>query len=438
MTLSMLDELLVDGTGWIPKERYTSQEFFDLEMDKLWPRVWQVACREEEIPNPGDFLEYTIGDQSILVVRSAADTIKAYFNACPHRGTRLAADCGNFGNGEIRCRYHAWRWDLNGAIKEVVDREDFPATMIDDDVRLGDVQVGCWGGFVFINMDPHCESLQEFLGEVPTLLAPYHFEQMRFRAYRTTVFEGNWKLVIDSFNEGYHPQGTHPQMLSWYDDTTSAYEQFGKHAWMGLGKQYDRKIGPSPRLGLTQDDYDEMELLLSQIESTSGLWSREDRARINDIQQHGLPEGMTAIDVLDDIRINGLKSRGIDLSGMTTTEILDSGSYHIFPNVLGPGAVGNFTLYRARPNGLDPHSTIMDMWALEWVAPGAEAPTYHKKFYENWRDKDWGLINNQDYANYLEVSTGLKSRGFKGMQLNPVQEANLIHMHHIIDQYLTT
>jgi nitrite reductase/ring-hydroxylating ferredoxin subunit len=441
MVMTVSNGFLLDSgeTNFIPKERYTSREFFDLEMEKLWPRVWQVACREEEIPNPGDYLEYTIGDQSILVVRSDNEAIKAYFNTCPHRGTRLAADCGNFSNGEIRCRYHAWRWDLKGNVREIVDREDFPPEMTDDKVRLGDVQVGRWGGFVFINMDPNCESLEEYLGELTTLLAPFHYEQMRFRAYRTTIFEGNWKLVIDSFNESYHPQGTHPQMLTWYDDTKMGYTQFGRHAFMGLRPGAERRIGPSPRLGLSDDDYDEFELLLFQIEATSGLWSREDRARIEDIKKNGLPDGMRAIDFLDELRINGLKSRGIDLSGMTKEQILDSGgAYHFFPNMIGPGSPGNSTLYRARPNGLDPDSTIMDMWALEWVAPGSEPPQYEKKFYEDWRMKNWGLINNQDYANYIEVQKGLKSRGLRGMQLNPVQEANLLHMHRVIDEYLTT
>ena len=79
------------GMVVVPGARYMSREFFDLEMERLWPRVWQVACREEEIPNAGDFLEYTIADQSILVVRNDAGDIRAYFNTCPHRGTRLAS-----------------------------------------------------------------------------------------------------------------------------------------------------------------------------------------------------------------------------------------------------------------------------------------------------------------------------------------------------------
>ncbi len=99
MSIRDATAMLVGADGLVPKERYVSQEFLDLEMEKLWPRVWQVACREEELPETGDYLEYTIGDQSILVVRTDPGTIKGYFNTCLHRGTRLADGRGNFGEG---------------------------------------------------------------------------------------------------------------------------------------------------------------------------------------------------------------------------------------------------------------------------------------------------------------------------------------------------
>ena len=93
-------------------------------------------------PGLGDFLEYIIGDQSILITRSEPDTVRAFYNTCPHRGTRLAAGVGNFATGEIRCRYHAWRFELDGTNKEVVDRFDFPPTMTDADACLNQIQVG--------------------------------------------------------------------------------------------------------------------------------------------------------------------------------------------------------------------------------------------------------------------------------------------------------
>ncbi len=83
----------------------------------------------------GDFCEYLIGDQSILVVRSAPDVIRAHHNTCLHRGTRLAEGSGHFDDGWIRCRYHAWRYELGGKLIEVVDSEEFAP--MPDDLCLG-------------------------------------------------------------------------------------------------------------------------------------------------------------------------------------------------------------------------------------------------------------------------------------------------------------
>jgi len=74
---------------------------------------------------------------------------------------------------------------------------------------------------------------------------------------------------------------------------------------------------------------------------------------------------------------------------------------------------------------------------LEWAPRGSAAPSVERKFYEDWATKDWGLINNQDFGNLVEIAKGLKSRGYRGALLNPVQEANIIHHHQVIDQYLS-
>ena len=422
------------GMVVVPGSRYTSRDFFDLEMERLWPRVWQVACREEEIANPGDFLEYTIGDQSILVVRSRPDTITAFFNACTHRGTRLASGTGNFATAEIRCRYHAWRWNLDGDVKEVVDRHNYPAALTDDDVRLGEVQVGRWGGFVFVNMDPNCESFEAFLGEAPERLSSYRFEDLRFRSYRTILFDCNWKTAVDAFNEAYHPQGLHPQMLTWYDDTRFTYEQFGPHSWYGE-KEFRQEMRPSPRLGLTPEDYDEVELLSDRIDAVRGLFTREDRQRLDELLKNGPPEGKTAVQVFNEIRVQAMRDR-YDFDGLTDNEILRNGTIHLFPNLVGPIVHGNATLYRARPNGLDPDHCILDYWALEWIPKGGGAPPLDRKFYGDWRTKDWGEINNQDFGNLVEITTGMKSRGYQRALLNPVQEVNVIHHEQVIDRYL--
>ena len=435
MTISREGYLLAsEETSIVPKERYVSQEFFDLEMEKLWPYVWQMACREEEIPRVGDFFEYVIGDQSILIVRSAKDAIKAYFNSCTHRGTKLANGVGNFATAEIRCRYHAWRWDLDGTNKEVVDRIEFPP-MSDEEIRLNEVKVGRWGGFVFVNMDHDAEPLLDFLAPLPAMLSPYRFENLRFRSYRTTILPANWKIVIDAFNEGYHVQGTHPQLLRWTDDTNMNYEQFGNHAHMGGGPR-KTDIHPSPRLGLQPGDWDERELLALMVEELSGLFYKEELAAVEDLKSKPLPEGKTAMDAYNELRLRMLKRKGIDLSGLTEDQILGADDCFFFPNVVGPIYPGSTTLFRVRPNGLDPGSTIKDLWTLEWPAQGEEREMCERKFYPDWAAKDWGLVTNQDYANVGQVHAGMKSRSCKGLRFNPRQESNVLHMHRVIDRFL--
>ena len=247
----------------IPKARYLSREFLDLEYERMWSRVWQVACREEEIPNVGDYVEYTIGDESIIVVRSGTDTISALPNACLHRGTRLAEGSGHVADGSFRCPFHGWRYALDGRVIEVVDAEDFPG--IPDDLALCSARAERGGGFVFVNFDAGAEPLLDFLDPLPKLFDAYHFDQMKFRSYLTTVIPANWKVVIDAFNEAYHVQTGHEQVLPWTDDVSIVYESLGNHAHYGRLPGARRKLQPSARLGLTADEFDAGEVLAGMV-----------------------------------------------------------------------------------------------------------------------------------------------------------------------------
>ncbi len=131
----------------------------------------------------------------------------AYYNACRHRGTRLAAGRGRV--GAIICPFHGWRWNLDGSIRLVLDREEF-VPRSDDDLGLEQVRVELWGGFVFITMDPHAEPLLEYLDPIPTVFAPFQFENMRYRWLKGVPLPCNWKTVLDGFLEAYHVPGTHP------------------------------------------------------------------------------------------------------------------------------------------------------------------------------------------------------------------------------------
>src|SRR4051812_14653002 len=144
---------------FVPASEYFSRDFAEQEIAKVWPRVWQMVCREEDIPNVGDFHTYEIVDDSIVVIRSGQDEIKAFHNVCPHRGRRLAEGCGH--SARLHCRFHGWQFDLHGRNLVVVDRDDWEGALDDDDLALKPVKVARWGGWIYINMDPDSESFEE-------------------------------------------------------------------------------------------------------------------------------------------------------------------------------------------------------------------------------------------------------------------------------------
>jgi phenylpropionate dioxygenase-like ring-hydroxylating dioxygenase large terminal subunit len=178
-----------------PAEAYISRDYAVAEAERLWSRVWQQAGRVEEIPEVGSYITYNIGHDSILIVRTAVDAIKAYHNVCPHRGRRLVGNnrggghgllpqskgehsaCGR--QGSFACPYHAWTFNLDGKATHILDKEDWQGSLTDERTGLEPVQVDTWGGWIWINMDPAAGPLRQYLEPVATLLDPFEFDKMR-------------------------------------------------------------------------------------------------------------------------------------------------------------------------------------------------------------------------------------------------------------------
>mgnify|MGYP002526554065 CR=1 FL=1 len=206
----------------IPRERFCSKEWLQKEYDLLWSRVWQWACREEEIPNVGDFFEYKIGDQSIVIVRDEDQTLKAYRNHCMHRGTKLVEgkywwggpgttnDFRALYKGKLRCVYHGWAWDLDGEIAFLPGAKDFaPERVKPCEIALQPARCETWEGFVYINMDMDAEPLMDYLHPGPARLERYNIGKMRLLSHFTMILPCNWKYGVEQFQEGYHVWATH-------------------------------------------------------------------------------------------------------------------------------------------------------------------------------------------------------------------------------------
>src|SRR5690349_13880063 len=153
----------VQSVDRIPKQRYFDPEFFATEAELFWPRVWQMACRLEEIPQPGDVVEYEILDQSIIVVRTGDLAVHAHHNVCRHRAVKLVEGQTSCPSGFV-CSFHGWCFGLDGANTYVEQPEMFqPDNLAPQDLSLVPVRCEVWGGCAWINLDDNAAPLRECL-----------------------------------------------------------------------------------------------------------------------------------------------------------------------------------------------------------------------------------------------------------------------------------
>src|SRR5262249_14547823 len=151
-------------------------------------------------PEPGDYLTFEIGPESILVVRQHDGTIAARYNVCMHRGSRLR-EPGRGHAERFSCLFHGWEYAIDGTLTKVLDPGCFPQGAAPEKLSLRPVRCDQWGGFVFVNLDPNAEPLRDFLGIVPEHLDPYHFEEWSIANDVTIEVPCNWKTSVDAFNE---------------------------------------------------------------------------------------------------------------------------------------------------------------------------------------------------------------------------------------------
>lgn len=420
----------------LQKDAYISPEFFGLERERLWPRVWQVACREEEIPNVGDFVEYEITDESIVVVRSAPDQIRAFYNVCQHRGKRLVRGVGAV--RKFRCAYHGWTYGLDGECTTIVDEQDY-VTLCKGDVALKQVRCETWQGYVFINMDMDAEPLLSYLAPVPEYLDPFDIGKMRIRWWKTVVMPANWKTLMDPFVETYHVQCAHPQMLPYYDDASLTFRR-GKHGQVSVPPDAKGIGVPSPRLGIGERR-DPRKLVQGFFEAVKRdvdtVWTWRDLKAAEGLLQ--LPEDLSPAEVFMTYFATLKEIAEADGSGerrATLESVMRAGvDWHIFPNHFTLPTLDGALAYRVRPNGLQVESAILDVWALERFAPGAEPPL-EREFYTDWRDGNFPTLFQQDFAYIEDVQKGMHSRGLSVLRPNPLQESTIANYHDVIRQYL--
>lgn len=412
------------GSTDIGFDRYYDPGFFAAEMDRMWARCWQWACRLEQIPEVGDHVVYDIGRWSVIVVRTGPDTIRAFHNSCTHRGTALRP-AGTSGSSDMfRCPYHGWTFGLDGRLQSLPCRWDFPH-VTEERHDLRPVRCESWGGFVFVNLDPDAAPLSDYLAPLPDHLRDgWDLARRQVVLHIEKELPGNWKAAIEAFLEAYHVVETHADYLPVVCDANAQYDVFGPH----VSRFVHTQGVPSPHYREPQTQQQILDRML--------------------IAPHGtpVPEGETARSTAARILRETLGTAwGIPLDDYSVSEMLDSIEYFLFPNACFFPGVTLPMVYRFRPLGEDPSRTLFELLFLQPLPEGAVAAPapepvrigVDQSFAEvPGMNATLAHVYDQDTGNLKLQWQGMRSAAKAGQTLGNYQEVRIRHLHQTLDDYL--
>ena len=356
----------------IPGKRYTDQNLFDLEMEKIFFKSWLMVFREDEIPNPGDYKIWDKLGRDILVVRQKDNSIKSFYNTCMHRGAPVVRDKKGRTN-LLRCQYHSWTYDLSGDLIKVPDMRDFK----DFDIsckKLKKVFCDTWDGWVYISLsetDPG--SLIDFLNPVAQELECFKSSELITVYKKTVTVKANWKTCLDAFMEVYHAPTIHKDTVNILLD--------GNAMAAGLLKNgHSRMVTPKKMnldggfLGAEESDY------VPYIETCDKIHAQTNVA------------------------------------------------YGMFPNFITPTDTSGYPAILFWPKGLKETEFEWTQLAPSW--PGDEKPDYW-----NEQEVSFDSIMDEDFQNLEPMQRSHDSGVFESMPLN-YQERRIYYYHQVIDDWI--
>jgi phenylpropionate dioxygenase-like ring-hydroxylating dioxygenase large terminal subunit len=418
------------GNEDIPFDRYTSMPIFEQEIEKIWKKTWQWACREEHIRNPGDYYVYQVAHLSFLIVRTRSGGIKGYYNSCLHRGTKLRAQEGMGSANDLRCPYHGWTWSLDGNLKSVPCAWDFPHVDTHR-FKLPEVHVATWGGFVFINMQDDPPSLDQYLGVLPEHFRNWGMENRYVELHMAKELPCNWKTAQEAFLESYHVFETHPQLLQGVGDANVQYDTYGDH----VSRFYAASGVNSPHLDAPLSEQDLVSVMMVG-----------DRSVLDQSKLKVQPGENARIVMARFLRKQLGEKYKTDLSGFSDSEMIDTIEYNVFPNMfLFPG-LSLPMVYRFRPIGRDPHRCLFDLLFLRPLPSDGERPEPANVVFVKeddsystvpGMDPAFGAVYDQDTNNLRAQQQGFMASKKGAQTLGNYQEVRIRHLQQTFDKYMT-
>jgi Rieske 2Fe-2S family protein len=399
------------GTGLVSYEDSVSPEFYELEREAIFKRAWLNVGRVEQLRRKGSYFtkELAVARTSLIVVRGMDGEVRAFHNVCRHRGNKLVWEgtprdetsgfCRQF-----MCKYHGWRYGLDGKLTFVLQEEEYFDL---DKADFGLVPVHCevWEGFVFVNLAAEpAQSLLEFLGPMVRGLEGYPFHLVTERyAFRADILS-NWKIFLDAFQEYYHAPVLHsqqqvPSLRSFEKGFKVPHFQLdGPHRLMSTGgwKGVPRHMMPGDQLYPIEH------------ETQAGLLGPWERPDIPELDPANLPPG--------------INPRGLDPWSIS--------NFQIFPNfVILLYERGWYLTYQYWPTGPDTH-----VWETSYYFPPSRTAS------ERIRHEVTAVVSKeaglQDAGTLDGTQLGLESRVVDAYPLCD-QELTVRHLHATVGDWVT-
>ncbi|MEC7831213.1 MAG: aromatic ring-hydroxylating dioxygenase subunit alpha [Pseudomonadota bacterium] len=423
-----LKGLDVDGA------RYYSKEFMEKEWAHMWPKVWLLLGREDQIPESGDYQMEEFGRESFLMIRQDNNKIKTFYNVCQHRGARLTFN--DLGSTEtFKCPYHGWQWRIDGELIEAQDSEDFPEGNPCGKLKLKEVKTETFAGFIWINMHEEASSLKEWLGPVWQDWESYEIHKWKRYIAQTVNVPCNWKIILDNFNESYHLPTVHaPERAVTKRRMPSGVDTSYKNTQFDLSKEGHNRMIMRAGYGSMQKD--------GKIEDPLYSVMKEWEINPDDFSGKGLE---TREAIQNAKREIGPKRGYTHYKNLRNEQLTDAFHYTLFPNFAVSLWADGFHFLRAKPHPTDPEKCVFDNW---WYASNPEHETspvrttvgisergkYAEHDVFDLGEKSLGQTIDQDSAVFILQQHGLRSRGFDRAYFAG-QEKRIRRFHEMIESY---
>ncbi len=411
----------------IPAERYHDSAFFELEKKHLWPHVWQMACRLEEIPELGDYTVYNILEHSVILINTK-EGVKAFKNACRHRGLRLAHGPGHCGSEGFICPFHGWRWNGEGENTFVFARQEFDEAVLSRaEIDLVPVRVEFWAGCAFINFDDDAPDLRTSLGPVADRMDSRHADKLKMDWWCGTVLPTNWKLAMEAFQEGFHTPQTHPQLQA---VSVNANDAFGP-PYDGAAINADLNARETVNMHVN--------MLAKLSEGMDGMVHKTEVAVLEKLRDMEVPDDpnqatMAFYGKAYEAVEQDARARGADIFefGKVAQEHPFHAVEFMFPHFFLLPMLGAMSAYRIRP--LTPETCLFEIWSLVIRPEGEPYDTPGEPTILPYNSQEFPEIPRQDYSNLPLQQLGLHDLEF--MRLASNHEGMISNYQRLVDGYL--